>query len=268
MRRILPVDPNSACQRLFNAAVRDLRDKILIVGVGIAGEAARAGNPKLPPIQNAEDVEHYSTFNLIKLAYRIGLLTRAEWRKMTRVYDIRKDLEHEDSEYEAVFEDVVYTFATCIDAVLSKDPITLIEVSEVKQIIEASGPIALDTRLLTDFEHAPDQRQQEIVQVLVSTALSTAPRPMSSVRTPTWYSKNCATSLGTPCAWPWPRSRWTGWGVPRWSRGRRWLRGRPATATRAGTDVSAVARQGGLQQMAAMARKVADGLEVPQPTPA
>lgn len=172
VRRILPVDPSSACQRLFNAAVRDLKDKILIVGVGIAGEAARAANPKLPPIQNAEDVEHYTTSNLIKLAYRIGLLSRAEWRKMTRVYDIRKDLEHEDSEYEAAFEDVVYTFATCIDAVLSKDPITLIEVHEVKQIIEASGPITLDTRLLADFEHAPDQRQQEIVQVLVSTALS------------------------------------------------------------------------------------------------
>ncbi|MFF4918927.1 hypothetical protein [Streptomyces tendae] len=172
VRRILPVDPSSACQRLFNAAVRDLKDKVLIVGVGIAGEAARAGNPKLPPIQNTEDVEHYSTANLIKLAYRIGLLSRAEWRKMTRVYDIRKDLEHEDSEYEAAFEDVVYTFATCIDAVLSKDPITLIEVSEVKQIIEASGPITLDTRLLSDFEHAPDQRQQEILQILVSTALS------------------------------------------------------------------------------------------------
>ncbi|MFF7459609.1 hypothetical protein [Kitasatospora sp. NPDC008115] len=172
VRRILPVDPSSACQRLFNAAVRDLKDKILIVGVGIAGEAAKAANPKLPPIQNAEDVERYTTSNLIKLAYRIGLLSRAEWRKMTRVYDIRKDLEHEDSEYEASFEDVVYTFVTCIDAVLSKDPITLIEVHEVKQIIEASGPIALDSRLLTDFGHAPDQRQQEIVQVLVSTALS------------------------------------------------------------------------------------------------
>jgi hypothetical protein len=40
-RRLLPVDPSSACQRLFNAAVRDVRDKILIVGVGIAREAAK-----------------------------------------------------------------------------------------------------------------------------------------------------------------------------------------------------------------------------------
>lgn len=174
VRRILPVDPSSACQRLFNAAVRDLRDKILIVGVSIASEAAKTAKPKLPPIENAEDIENYSTAYLIRLAYRIGLLSRAEWRKMTRVYDIRKDLEHEDSEYEAGFEDVVYTFTTCIDAVLSKDPITLIEVSEVKQIIEASGPITPDSGLLTDFEHAPDQRQEEIVRILVSTALSSS----------------------------------------------------------------------------------------------
>lgn len=172
VRRILPADPSSACQRLFNAAIRDLRDKIIIVGFGIAAEAAKTAKPKLPPIDNAEDIESYSTANLIRLAYRIGLLNRAEWRKMTRVYDIRKDLEHEDSEYEASYEDVVYTFTTCIEAVLSKDPITLIEVSEVRQIIEASGPITPDSGLLTDFEHAPDQRQQEIIRILVSTALS------------------------------------------------------------------------------------------------
>jgi hypothetical protein len=175
VRRILPVDPSSACQRLLNAAIRDLRDKILIVGVGIASEAAKTAKPRLPPIDNAEDIESYSTANLIRLAYRIGLLNRAEWRKMTRVYDIRKDLEHEDAEYEASYEDVVYTFTTCIEAVLSKDPITLIEVSEVKQIISAAGPVTPDNSgLLTDFEHAPDQRQQEILHILVSTALSGA----------------------------------------------------------------------------------------------
>lgn len=44
VRRILPVDPSSACQRLFNAAVRDLRGKILIVGAGIAGEAVKTAD--------------------------------------------------------------------------------------------------------------------------------------------------------------------------------------------------------------------------------
>jgi DNA-binding MltR family transcriptional regulator len=174
VRRLLPVDPSSACQRLFNAAIRDLRDKILIVGVGIAGEAAKTAKPRLPSIESPEDIENYSTAHLIKLAHQIGLLSRAEWRKMTRVYDIRKDLEHEDAEYEAAFEDVVYTFATCVDAVLSKDPVTLIEVSEVRQVIEAPGPITPDSSLLADFKQAPDRRQEEIVRILVDTALSTA----------------------------------------------------------------------------------------------
>ena len=31
--RLLPIDPSSACQRLFNAATHDLKEKILIMGV-------------------------------------------------------------------------------------------------------------------------------------------------------------------------------------------------------------------------------------------
>jgi hypothetical protein len=97
---------------------------------------------------------------------------RAAWRKMTRAYDIRRDLEHEDAEYEAGIEDCIYIFKTCIDAVLSRDPITLIHVSEVKQIVQASGPVAADPDLLTDYEHAPDTRQLEILKFLLSMALS------------------------------------------------------------------------------------------------
>ena len=30
VRKILPVDPSSACQRLFNAAIHDLREKVVV----------------------------------------------------------------------------------------------------------------------------------------------------------------------------------------------------------------------------------------------
>ncbi len=152
VRRLLPVDPSSACQRLLNAAIADLREKIKIAGIDIAKEAAVA--------------------KLLDLAYRMGLLTRPEWRRLTRAYDIRRDLEHEDSEYEAGVEDCVYIFKTCIEAVLSKDPVSLIKVAEVKQIVEAVGPAAPDLQLLEDYEHAPDTRQLEILKFLVSTSLS------------------------------------------------------------------------------------------------
>jgi len=167
-RRLLPVDPSSACQRLLNAAVQDLKEKVIIAGVDIASEAA--STHKLPPISKAEDVENYSTARLLDLCYRMGLLTRPEWRKMTRSYDIRRDLEHEDSEYEAGIEDCIYIFTSCIGSVLSRDPITLIKVSEVKQIIEATSPATAGFELLEDYGRAPDTRQEEIQKFLVAKA--------------------------------------------------------------------------------------------------
>ena len=106
--RLLPIDPSSACQRLFNASIHDLREKIVIAGIDIAAEAARQN--KLPPVTKPEDIEEYSIARTIDLAYRMGLLKHAEWRRMLRVYDIRRDLEHEDDEYEAGIEDCVYIF--------------------------------------------------------------------------------------------------------------------------------------------------------------
>lgn len=120
--RLLPINPSSVCQRIFNAAIHDLKEKIIIAGLDIAIEVAK--NYKLPPIKTEEDIiENYSTKNIITLSYRMSLLSRADWRRISRVYDIRKDLEHEDDQYEAGVEDVVYIFKTGIDVVLSKDPV-------------------------------------------------------------------------------------------------------------------------------------------------
>ena len=52
VRRLLPVDPSSACQRLLNAAVQDLREKVQIAGIDIASEVAAAH--KLPPINRGD----------------------------------------------------------------------------------------------------------------------------------------------------------------------------------------------------------------------
>ena len=62
---------------------------------------------------------------------------------MHRCYEIRRDLEHEDDEYEAGIEDCVYMFRTCIDVVLSRDPVELLRVTDVKEIIEESTPAFL-----------------------------------------------------------------------------------------------------------------------------
>jgi len=169
VERLLPVDPSSACQRLFNAAIFDLREKIVTVGVDIAREVAKTY--RLPPIEKDDDIlENYSTTNIIDLSYRIGLLLRPEWRRIQRCYEIRKDLEHEDNEYEAVLEDCFYIFKSTIETVLSQDPIELLKVVDVKQIVEEPSRITITEELLQNYDHAPELRQQEILNFLISTA--------------------------------------------------------------------------------------------------
>lgn len=168
VRRLMAVDPSSACQRLLNAAIADLREKVNIAGLDIAREAAKTN--KLPSVERAEDIDNYSTANIIDLSHHMGLLSRPEWRRLSRSYEIRRDLEHEDSEYEAGVEDCIYIFTTCIEAVLSRDPVTLIRVSEVKEVVETAGPATPDPSLIEDYKHAPDTRQLEIGKFLFSTA--------------------------------------------------------------------------------------------------
>lgn len=168
VERLLPVDPSSACQRLFNAATHDLKEKILIIGVDLANDTAT--NYKLPPIKREEDVLEYNVSKTIDLSYRMGILTRPEWRRIHRCYEIRRDLEHEDEEYEAVLEDCFYIFKTTIDVILSKDPIELLQITDAKELVESDTNISISEDFLTDFKSAPKGRQQEITSLLISFA--------------------------------------------------------------------------------------------------
>lgn len=168
--RLLPVDPSSACQRIFNAAVHDLREKVDIAGLDVAKQAAELY--KLPPISSLETLEDYPTAKLIDVAYRMGLLTRPEWRRLSRCYEIRRDLEHEDNEYEAEVVDCVYIFRTCIDVVLSRDPIQAIRITDVKDLVNQPNVAEPTEELTEDYEHAPQPRQEEICKFLISTALN------------------------------------------------------------------------------------------------
>lgn len=173
VRAILPHDPSSACQRLFNAAIHDLRNKVVVAGIDIAREAAKTF--RLPPIEKPEDVEEYSTARLIELAYRMGLLSEPDWRRLVIAYEIRRNLEHEDDSYEAGPEDLYFVFTAAINSVLSQDPIRPVRVSDIKELVEGAAPTAPSAELLSEYEHAPQPRQVEICSYLVSTALSKQP---------------------------------------------------------------------------------------------
>jgi hypothetical protein len=170
VRTLLPVDPSSACQRLLNAAIHDLRQKVLIAGLDIAAEAAAAN--QLPPVSRNEDIlEAYSTFHVLELAYRMGLLDRPEWKRLRRAYEIRRDLEHEDNEYVAELEDVVYIFRSAIEIVLARDPMQLPRVADVKELIEAPTHVVVSADFIGDYAKAPALRQVDIARYLVRVSL-------------------------------------------------------------------------------------------------
>lgn len=183
--KLLQVDPSSACQRLFNAAIHDIKKKILVAGIDIAKEAAASN--RLPQINRPEDIEDYNVSKTIDLAYYMGLLSRPEWRRITRVYDIRRDLEHEDDEYEATIEDCFYIFKTSIEAVLSKDPIEVIRLTDIKEIVEQPTAVTLDHTVREEYGVAPAVRQVDIYKFLVSTALN--------IKHPDIVRQNCYISL-------------------------------------------------------------------------
>lgn len=185
--KLLPVDPSSACQRLFNAAVHDLKKKVLVAGIDIAKEAATTN--RLPHINRAEDIEDYNVSKTLDLAYYMGLLSRPEWRRITRVYDIRRDLEHEDNEYEATIEDCFYIFKVSIESVLAKDPVEVLRLTDIKEIVEKSTAVTLDQTLKDEYEVAPPVRQVDIYKFLVSTALNE--------KQPDIVRQNCYISLST-----------------------------------------------------------------------
>lgn len=172
VERLITVDPSSACQRIFNAAIHDLKEKIVLAGLDIAKEAAEAN--KYPEVSKAEHVDNLDVKRTINLAFYMGLLTRPEWRRLSRVYDIRRDLEHEDDEYEATLEDCVYVFKTCVEVVLAKDPVQLLKLTDVKGLIEQPDAAILGHTTLDDYAAAPTARQIEIYRFLISYSLDDA----------------------------------------------------------------------------------------------
>ena len=169
VNRLLEVDPSSACQRIFNASIHDLREKIVVAGIDIAADAATQF--KLPSVSRVDDIEDYRVSKVIALAYRMGLLSRPEYRRLSRVYEIRRDLEHEDHEYEATAEDCFYIFKTCIEVVLSRDPVHLLKITDVKKLVEQPGPATVTSSVIEEFQHAPIPRQLDIYKFLISTIL-------------------------------------------------------------------------------------------------
>ncbi len=166
---LLKVDPSSACQRMFNATISDLREKLILVGIDVVKSVTEIY--KLEKVITDNDIKDYKTRGLIDLAHYTGLISYSDKNRLSRAYDIRNDLEHEDSQYEANEADVQYVFQTCIETVLSKDPVHLIKVADVQALIESSDRVLPDTIMIEDFKVALTPRQFEVIKRLIGISL-------------------------------------------------------------------------------------------------
>ena len=81
-------------------------------------------------------------------------------------------MEHEDDEYVAEIEDIVYIFKSSIQIILSKDPVEIIKVDDINELIDSPTLLSITTEILEEFEKAPDIRQKEIIEHLINISLN------------------------------------------------------------------------------------------------
>jgi hypothetical protein len=168
LRRLLRSDTNSACQRVFNASTVDLRQKIIHAGLEAAGETAVLY--ELPTVVKPIDVREYSTKHTLELAARMGIISPRERRRLRRAYGINKDLEREDVDCEVPEEDCFLIFRTCIDIVLSRKPVRLIQVTDLEELAKSQTRVSLSSELRKKFTKANAGHQADICKSLILTA--------------------------------------------------------------------------------------------------
>ena len=79
-----------------------------------SGVNARIGCVRDGPDHPPANTRQSSELTAWRAVSPIGILNRPEWRRLQRAYEIRKDLEHEDDQYEAQPEDCFYIFCATV----------------------------------------------------------------------------------------------------------------------------------------------------------
>ena len=119
IERLLEVDVSSACQRLFNATMQDLREKLVTAGMESIHKAATLHG--LPPITGYHMLTYYPVLNLIELADVLDLLSGEERKRIMRCYQIICDLSQEDDGQRVDAGDILFLFEACVACVLGKE---------------------------------------------------------------------------------------------------------------------------------------------------
>ena len=63
-------------------------------------------------------------------------------------------------------------FKTSIEAILSKEPVELLRIGDVQEVVNSDEPASPTAQFLKDYQSAPEPRQFEIAAFLVNTAIN------------------------------------------------------------------------------------------------
>jgi hypothetical protein len=91
--------------------------------------------------------------------------------KIVRCYDIRGDLQHEDQEYEADVDDILYIFKNCIELILERDPVEILRVDDIQKLVQSPAAPTVTGHVIGEYDRAPHIRQKEIMESLIILAL-------------------------------------------------------------------------------------------------
>ena len=121
LKRLFQIAPAYACRDLFDATVRDLREKIFAAGFDTARK--KAADAFLTQINHLLDMEEYAGRDLIDLAHAVGVLKKTHWEDIRRCREIIQGIRQGNGKNEMGKETVIFFCKACVAVLLSGDAI-------------------------------------------------------------------------------------------------------------------------------------------------
>lgn len=165
VERLVLVDHSCACQKLFNTAIWDIKDKLGDWGEDFVYKIAHSPRNTNRGIENT--IEGLSTTELLNLSYKSKLLKFEQWEMMTECYQIRCKLEHEDKRFEVNSLETEKFFNVCINEVLNVEKIEIETIDQFEYLYDTSR-IAVPSKVLIDSfaEWSKSKRERTIMFLL------------------------------------------------------------------------------------------------------
>ena len=166
--QLVSVDHNCACQKLFNTAIWDIKDKLSHWGEEFVYKIANAKHSFSRVNENP--ISGLSTTELLNLSYRSKLLSSEQLQLLIECYQIRCKLEHEDRYFEVSSLETEKFFDVCVNEVLNVERIEIKEFDKFESLPEHTELAVPSQLLLNSFGNRSIEHQIDVIVSLIELA--------------------------------------------------------------------------------------------------